>query len=95
MSPPIRSTRRTSTPADSICLNIINEILDLSRIEAGRYELHEEAVSFDQVVQDCCHMLQLRAKSRNITVHQNIASNLPGSWADERATRQIVLNLLE
>jgi two-component system, cell cycle sensor histidine kinase PleC len=75
-------------------LNIINEILDLSRIEAGRYELVEEAVSFDQVVSECCHMLQLRAKSRSITVHQNVAQNLPRIWADARATRQIVLNLL-
>ena len=39
-------------------LGLINEILDLSRIEAGRYELNEEAVSLARVVEDCHHLLQ-------------------------------------
>src|SRR6202008_3922889 len=51
-------------------LGLINEILDLSRIEAGRYELNEEPVSLAGVVEDCAHLLQLRAKTRNITIHQ-------------------------
>src|SRR5258708_185910 len=51
-------------------LNLINEILDLSRIEAGRYELNEEAVSLVHVVADCHHLLKLRASSRGITIHE-------------------------
>jgi two-component system cell cycle sensor histidine kinase PleC len=75
-------------------LNLINEILDLSRIEAGRYELNEEAVSLAGVVEDCDHLLTMRAKSRGITVHRVFQDGLPRVWADERAVRQICLNLL-
>jgi two-component system cell cycle sensor histidine kinase PleC len=75
-------------------LNLINEILDLSRIEAGRYELNEEAVSLVHVVADCHHLLKLRATSRGITIHEVFEHGMPRIWGDERASRQIVLNLL-
>src|SRR6201994_3625516 len=75
-------------------LNLINEIRDLSRIEAGRYELNEEAVSLVHVVVDCHHLLKLRASSRGITIHEVFEQGMPRIWGDERATRQIVLNLL-
>ena len=75
-------------------LNLINEILDLSRIEAGRYELNEEAVSLVHVVADCHHLLKLRASSRGIAIHEAFEQSMPRIWGDERATRQIVLNLL-
>jgi two-component system cell cycle sensor histidine kinase PleC len=75
-------------------LNLINEILDLSRIEAGRYELNEEAVSLTMVVEDCHHLLTLRAKNRGVTIHEVFEPELPRLWADERALRQICLNLL-
>src|SRR5271155_2324018 len=41
-------------------LMLINEILDLSRVEAGRYELNEEPVSLREVVEDCCRLLAMR-----------------------------------
>ena len=58
-------------------LNLINEILDLSRIEAGRYELNEEAVSLVHVVADCHHLLKLRASSRRITIHEVFEQGMP------------------
>jgi two-component system cell cycle sensor histidine kinase PleC len=75
-------------------LNLINEILDLSRIEAGKYELKEEAVSLAAVVEDAHHMLKLRAKAKSQTIREMVEPDLPRVWADERAIRQIVLNLL-
>ncbi len=75
-------------------LMLINEILDLSRVEAGRYELKEEAVSLPGVVEDCRHLLALRAKTKSIEVIEDIDEDLPRIWADERALRQITLNIL-
>jgi two-component system, cell cycle sensor histidine kinase PleC len=75
-------------------LNLINELLDLSRIEAGRYELNEEAVNLGHVVEDCHHLLKLRAKNRGLTIHNTVDAGLSPLWADERAIRQITLNLL-
>lgn len=75
-------------------LHLINEILDLSRIEAGRYELNEESVRLAYIVEDCHHLLKLRAKKRGIEIREILEHDLPPVWADERAMRQIVLNLL-
>lgn len=75
-------------------LMLINEILDLSRVEAGRYDLKEESVALAHVVEDCCHLLSLRAKNREIAVNEVIEDSLPRIWADERAIRQVTLNLL-
>ena len=75
-------------------LGLINEILDLSRVEAGRYELREEAVALAHVVNDCVRLLSLRAKNRGIDVSVGVDEALPRIWADDRAVRQIVLNLL-
>jgi two-component system cell cycle sensor histidine kinase PleC len=75
-------------------LGLINEILDLSRIEAGRYELNEEPVELTLAVEECHHLLKLRAKNRGITIHELFEPDMPRLWADERAVRQVVLNLL-
>jgi two-component system cell cycle sensor histidine kinase PleC len=75
-------------------LNLINEILDLSRIEAGRYELKEEAISLAHIADDCLHMLSLRARGKSQVIRQAVEPDLPKIWADERAIRQIILNLL-
>lgn len=75
-------------------LNLINELLDLSRIEAGKYELNEEVVSLVDIAEDCRRMMELRAKAKGIELVYNVGKNLPKLWGDERAIRQVVLNLL-
>ncbi len=75
-------------------LNLINEILDLSRIEAGRYELNEEAVHVVEIAEDCIGMVQLKARSKNISIRQQFEAGMPSVWADEKAIRQVTLNLL-
>jgi two-component system cell cycle sensor histidine kinase PleC len=75
-------------------LDLINEILDLSRIEAGRYQLNEEPVSLAHIVEDCSHMMTLRARGKDIRIIEELEPDLPLLAADERAVRQIALNLL-
>lgn len=75
-------------------LALINEVLDLSRIEAGKHELQEEAIDLVGTVDACVHMLDLRAKGRGLVVRTAYTENMPRLWADERAIRQVALNLL-
>jgi two-component system cell cycle sensor histidine kinase PleC len=75
-------------------LDLINEILDLSRIEAGRHELFEEPVNLVSIVEECRHLLQLRARNKGITVVEHYERGMSRLWADDRAVRQIMLNLL-
>ncbi len=75
-------------------LALINEILDLSRVEAGRYELRSEPVALANIMEESRHLMSLRAKKREITIHELAEPNLPRIWADERAVRQVALNLL-
>jgi two-component system cell cycle sensor histidine kinase PleC len=75
-------------------LDLINEILDLSRIEAGRYELNEERAHLGDIVQDCHRLLKLRAQAKGLEVVENISPDLPPMWVDPRAMRQICLNLM-
>jgi two-component system, cell cycle sensor histidine kinase PleC len=75
-------------------LNLINEILDISRIEAGRYELHEAPIALANVVEDCQRLMRLRAENKGLKILEQFEPDLPQLWADERALRQICLNLL-
>lgn len=75
-------------------LDLINEILDLSRIEAGRYQLNEEPQALLSIVEDCCHMMELKARTKDLHIVQDFEPSLPRLLGDERAIRQITLNLL-
>lgn len=75
-------------------LHLINEILDLSRIEAGRYDLHEEGVVLADVADDCHRLLRLRAQNKGVSLVEDYDDDLPQVWVDQRAIRQICLNLM-
>jgi len=75
-------------------LKLINEILDLSRIEAGKYELVEKPVDFGAVARECLHLLRLDAQAKNLRLITTFNPDMPRVLADERALRQICLNLL-
>lgn len=75
-------------------LQLINEVLDLSRIEAGKHELVEEAIDVASTVDAACRMLEIRATNRGLKLKTAFTEAMPRVWADERALRQITLNLL-
>jgi two-component system cell cycle sensor histidine kinase PleC len=75
-------------------LKLINEILDLSRIEAGRYELTEKPVDFGGIARECVNLLRLDAQAKSLRLITIFKPDMPKIMADERALRQICLNLL-
>lgn len=75
-------------------LALINDILDLSKIEAGEHDLHESKVDVESVIETCMRVIHERARLAGLTVDIPDFSELPALWVDERAVKQVVLNLL-
>ena len=75
-------------------LDIINDILDLSKIEAGRMELFPEAVEARDVFESCLRMVSGRAQSNGVTLSSELPPNLPKLRVDPRAVKQMLTNLL-
>jgi signal transduction histidine kinase len=75
-------------------LAIINDVLDMSKIEAGKFELATGPVTLQAVIGDVVRMLRERAQSRGISLLRSVVSDDIVMWGDERALLQILLNLL-
>ena len=75
-------------------LSIINDVLDMSKIEAGKLELQKEAVTLQNVMADVIRIVHERAGSRDIALESDLIDESVMIWADERAMKQIFLNLL-
>jgi two-component system sensor histidine kinase/response regulator len=76
-----------------LLLEMINDILDLSKIEAGRYELFPEDIGVTPVVENCVGVLSVTAGQRNVELTFTVNGPLR-VMADSRALKQILLNLL-
>jgi len=74
-------------------LALVNDILDLSKMEVGQIVLHEEIVNFLLLAKSCVDLVRAKAKEGRVELTMRIAGE-PAIWADERAMRQILLNLL-
>ncbi len=75
-------------------LSMINDILDMSKIEAGKFVLREQVINLGDVIRTATRVLQQSARQANIEIKVNGDLDLPLVWADERAIRQIMINLL-
>ena len=75
-------------------LAVINDLLDLSKIEAGRFDLSEDDVNLYELVDSCFSFVKGRASDRGVQLENRISSKLPALRADERTIKQVFANLL-
>ncbi len=75
-------------------ISLINDLLDLSKIEAGKLELTFDKVSLNDLAQQCVALMQPQANRDRIIIRTSLPPTLPHVMADARSVRQIALNLL-
>ena len=75
-------------------LELVNDLLDISKIEAGEQEMAYEAVSLNEALAQTVAMMQPQANRERVIIRSSFASRLPDVVADPRSVRQIALNLL-
>jgi PAS domain S-box-containing protein len=75
-------------------LCLINDVLDVSKIEAGQMRPLESEVDVAAILQACLRMVRERALAADLLVHVNVADDLPALLCDERLLKQMLLNLL-
>lgn len=75
-------------------LNVIDDILDISKIEAGRYLLEEEEIDMASVLRWSIEMMRARTMDKRQSMTLKLPEEMPNVQADQRAMRQIMLNLL-
>ena len=75
-------------------LGLINGVLDMSKIEAGKFELQEEVFDFEQDADQALRFVRLQAERKGVALKMTIAPGAKSIFADRRAVKQILLNLL-
>ena len=93
-SPNYREYARDIHESGAHLLRIINDVLDLSKVEAGRFELNRGLLDFGEAVEAALRFMRDRGKRAGLTVVGQVEPGLPAVSADERLVRQCLLNLL-
>lgn len=75
-------------------LSIINDILDITKIESGKMEMQEDTIDISWLLDDVDHLLQQTATKANIELFFDAGTNLPDLLGDERYLKQILINLV-
>ena len=89
-----RDYARNIQTSGSHIASLVNDLLDLSKIEAGKMDLALEPVDVNRVVSESVALMQPQANHERVIMRLSLAPNLPQIRADERSLRQIVLNIL-
>jgi two-component system cell cycle sensor histidine kinase PleC len=74
-------------------LSVLSDILDMSKIEAGKTELHEEVIDLPRMIRDVAHLFEQEARFARVALSAT-ADDVPALFADQRHLRQMLINLL-
>jgi signal transduction histidine kinase len=77
-----------------LLLSLINDLLDVTKLDAGRYELTETACDLAALAKEAAGLVKIQAERGGVTLAISTDDGLPRLFADERALRQVILNLL-
>jgi signal transduction histidine kinase len=75
-------------------LQLINDVLDISKIEAGKAELRDEEVNLGRVIDECASLIAPQASANALSITVDVPGELPDLRGDTRAVKQVLLNLL-
>ena len=75
-------------------LNVVNDVLDMSRIEAGKFKIVKEPFEVGPLLTLCSEIMSPAAEKRSLTLSIDVAPGLPELLADKRACKQMLLNIL-
>lgn len=78
----------------TLVMSLVNDLLDLSKIEAGKMEFSFASIDANRIVSECVSIMQPLASREQVALRLSLSPALPNLLADERSLRQIVLNLL-
>ncbi len=93
--PPIQKYAKDVRDSSEVLLNIINEILDSSKIESGMMEIVENDYEISSLINDIYNMTSIKAKEKNLELEFDISPEIPSKYCgDEQRIRQVLLNLL-
>jgi len=85
--------QKSLSSADHL-LTLINQILDLSKIEAGRLDVYPERFRLETLIEECIRTVEPMIKQEYVALSSNVAGTLPELYSDRDKLKQIVLNLL-
>ena len=73
-------------------MNVVNDILDMSKIEAGKFKIVKEPFDVAPLVKSCCDIMRHTAEQRSLSLIMDVAPGIPELPADKRACKQMLLN---
>ena len=75
-------------------LNVVNDILDMSKIEAGKFTIVKEPFDVAALINSCCDIMRHTAEQKGLSLKVEVAPNIPELAADKRACKQMLLNVI-